>query len=216
MRRPDDARLTEGAAVLGCPLGAAQIRALEQFLALLSRWNRVYNLTAVRDPDGMATLHALDSLAVVPALDRHAGGRPVRVLDVGSGGGLPGVVLAIARPEWRVCCVDAAAKKARFVQQAALELGLPNLTATHARVEQMPPQDADVVVSRAFANLRDFARWTRPHLREGGVWLAMKGKVPAQEIDSLPPEVEVFHVEHLQVPGLDADRCAVWMRPRSD
>jgi 16S rRNA (guanine527-N7)-methyltransferase len=102
----------------------------------------------------------------------------------------------------------------RFVQQVALELGLANLQATHGRVERMPPQPADVVISRAFASLCDFTAWTRRHLGENGVWLAMKGRLPSDEMTSLPADVEVFHVEHLAVPGLDAERCAIWMRPR--
>jgi 16S rRNA (guanine527-N7)-methyltransferase len=186
---------------------------LQAYLDLLARWNRVYNLTALRDPAQMRSHHLDDSLSVVPPLERHAAGRPLRVLDVGSGGGLPGVVLAIAHPDWTVTCVDAVEKKARFVQQVALELGLPNLRAVHARVEQMPPAAADVVVSRAFASLPDFCAWTRRHLAEQGVWLAMKGRHPADEIAALPSDVQVFHVEPLQVPGLDAERCAIWLRP---
>lgn len=186
---------------------------LQAYLDLLARWNRVYNLTALRDPLLMRSHHLDDSLSVVPPLERHAAGRPLSILDVGSGGGLPGVVLAITHPDWTVTCVDAVAKKAGFVQQVALELGLPNLRSVHGRVEQMPPARADVVISRAFASLRDFCTWTRRHLAEQGVWLAMKGRHPADEIAALPPDVQVFHVEQLQVPGLDAERCAVWLRP---
>lgn len=186
---------------------------LEGYLALLARWNRVYNLTALRDPAQMRTHHLADSLSIVAPLERHAGGRPLRILDVGSGGGLPGVVLAITHPDWQVTCVDAVAKKAGFVQQVALELGLPNLRAEHARIERLAPAGADVVVSRAFASLPDFCGWTRQHLAPGGVWLAMKGRHPTDEIAALPPDVEVFHVEPLDVPGLDAERCAIWLRP---
>ena len=211
----DAASLQADAAELGCPLHDAQAEALLRYLALLTRWNRVYNLTAIRDEAQMGTLHLLDSLAVLLPLDRHAAGRALNVLDVGSGGGLPGAVIAIARPGWDVHCVDAVAKKARFIQQAALELQLPNLRASHARIEQLPPAGADVVISRAFASLPDFTAWTRRHLAPGGVWLAMKGRAPNDEIAALPPEVDVFHVEQLQVPGLDANRCAVWMRPRA-
>ena len=186
---------------------------LQGYLDLLARWNRVYNLTALRDPAQMRSHHLDDSLSIVGPLERHAQGRPLMILDVGSGGGLPGVVLAIAHPDWTVTCVDAVAKKAGFVQQVALELGLPNLRSVHARVEQMPPASADVVVSRAFASLPDFCAWTRRHLAGQGVWLAMKGRHPAEEIAALPAEVQVFHVEPLQVPGLDAERCAIWLRP---
>jgi 16S rRNA (guanine527-N7)-methyltransferase len=186
---------------------------LQQYLDLLARWNRVYNLTALRDPARMRSHHLADSLSIVPPLERHAQGRPLTILDVGSGGGLPGVVLAIAHPDWTVTCVDAVAKKAGFVQQVALELGLPNLRAAHSRVEQMAPAGAAVIVSRAFASLPDFCAWTRKHLAPGGVWLAMKGKMPTDEIAALPAEVAVFHVEPLDVPGLDAERCAIWLRP---
>jgi 16S rRNA (guanine527-N7)-methyltransferase len=186
---------------------------LQQYLDLLGRWNRVYNLTALRDPALMRSHHLADSLSIVEPLERHSSGRPLTILDVGSGGGLPGVVLAICHPDWAVTCVDAVAKKAGFVQQVALELGLPNLRSVHSRIEQMAPAAADVVVSRAFASLPDFCAWTRRHLGPGGVWLAMKGKHPADEIAALPPDAEVFHVEPLEVPGLDAERCAIWLRP---
>jgi 16S rRNA (guanine527-N7)-methyltransferase len=192
------------------PDPAAQLQA---YLALLARWNTVYNLTALRDPAQMRTHHLADSLSIVPPLERHAAGRPLKILDVGSGGGLPGVVLAVQHPDWDVTCVDTVAKKSGFIRQVAIELTLPNLHAVHARVEQMPPAGADVVVSRAFASLPDFCAWTRAHLGAQGVWLAMKGRHPADEIAALPPDVQVFHVEQLQVPGLDAERCAIWLQP---
>jgi 16S rRNA (guanine527-N7)-methyltransferase len=209
----DLAGLQAGAAAMGAPLDATAAHKLLAYLDMLGRWNRVYNLTAVRDAAEMGRLHLLDSLSVLPPLQRHAQGRTLTVLDVGSGGGLPGVVLAIARPDWSVTCVDAVAKKARFVQQVALELGLPKLQAVHTRVESLAPAGADVVISRAFASLPDFTAWTRRHLAADGVWLAMKGRHPTDEIAALPPEVQVFHVEPLQVPGLNAERCAIWMRP---
>lgn len=221
---------------------------LLSYLSLLQKWNRTYNLTALRAPEEMLSHHLADCLAVLPALRRQVGqaglGTP-RLLDVGSGGGLPGVVLAIAEPAWQVTCVDAVAKKAAFVQQVAAELGLPNLRAQQARVEALAGH-YDVIVSRAFATLPDFTRWTQhllapasspqrdagrppvgeptpdgpgpssapPAYRPGraGVWLAMKGRHPADELAALPPEVEVFHVEPLQVPGLRAERCLIWMR----
>jgi 16S rRNA (guanine527-N7)-methyltransferase len=192
------------------PDAAAQLQA---YLDLLARWNAVYNLTALRDPAQMRTHHLADSLSIVPSIERHAAGQPVKILDVGSGGGLPGVVLAIQHPDWDVTCVDTVAKKSGFIRQVAIELTLPNLHAVHARVEQMPPAGADVVVSRAFASLPDFCAWTRAHLGAQGVWLAMKGRHPADEIAALPPDVQVFHVEQLQVPGLDAERCAIWLQP---
>ncbi|MCB1997989.1 MAG: 16S rRNA (guanine(527)-N(7))-methyltransferase RsmG [Burkholderiaceae bacterium] len=193
--------------------GAEREALLERYLALLSHWNKVYNLTAVRDPAQMRTQHVADSESIVGPLERHAAGRPLKILDVGSGGGLPGVVLAIHRPDWDVTCVDTVAKKAGFIRQVALELGLPNLHAEHARVEQLQSARADVVTSRAFASLVDFCTWTQHHLAPRGVWLAMKGKHPHDEVSALPPDVTVFHVEQLQVPNLDAERCAIWMKP---
>ena len=207
--------LADAAAQLGVPLSDGQLQQLLAHQALLQRWNAVYNLTAVRDPAQMLTQHLLDCLAVVPALRRHSQGRALRVLDVGSGGGLPGAVLAVAVPELSVTCVDTVAKKAGFIRQVGAELALPNLRAVHARVEAMP-DDAlfDLVVSRAFASLADFTTWTRARLAPGGVWLAMKGRVPDDEIATLPAgDAAVFHVEPLQVPGLDAQRCLVWLRP---
>ncbi|MBT9489710.1 MAG: 16S rRNA (guanine(527)-N(7))-methyltransferase RsmG [Rubrivivax sp.] len=209
----DRAALQAAAAQMGAPLNDAATTQLLAYLDLLARWNKVYNLTAVRDAAQMGTHHLLDSLSVLAPLQRHADGRALRLLDVGSGGGLPGVVLAITQPGWQVTCVDAVAKKTGFIQQVALELGLKNLHAAHARVEQLSPAAADVVVSRAFASLVDFTTWTRLHLAGQGVWLAMKGKNPADEIAALPADVQVFHVEQLQVPGLDAERCAIWLRP---
>lgn len=208
--------LTDGLERLGLALGADQVDQLLAYLALLQKWNRVYNLTAVRDPAEMLTHHLLDSLAAVGPLRRHTGGRPLRLLDVGSGGGLPGVVIAIICPELDVTCVDTVGKKAAFIQQAAATLKRPNLRGVHARVEALGVGQGtgfDVITSRAFASLVDFTAWSRPALNPGGVWMAMKGKHPAEEIAALPPDVAMFHVEQLAVPGLDAERCIVWMKP---
>jgi len=206
--------LRSGAAALGLALTEGQFEQLQAHLALLQKWNRVYNLTAVRDPQEMLTHHLLDSLAAVAPLLRHTGGRPARLLEVGSGGGLPGAVLAICRPELQVSCVDTVGKKAAFIQQVAASLKLPNLQGLHARVETLAGP-FDVIASRAFAALPDFVAWSRQALAPGGVWMAMKGKLPQDEIDALPADVQVFHVEPLQVPGLNAERCMVWLRPRA-
>jgi 16S rRNA (guanine527-N7)-methyltransferase len=188
---------------------------LETYLTLLGRWNAAYNLTAVRDPSQMRLQHLADCLAVVEPLRRQLGPKsPVRILDVGSGGGLPGVVLAAVEPTWDVTCVDAVGKKAAFLRQVAAELALPNLHAQHARVEALKAVPFGVITSRAFAALPEFARLTRPLLASGGVWMAMKGKRPDDEIAALPADIEAFFVEALSVPGLDADRCLVWMRLR--
>lgn len=205
-------RLRSGAQALGVELTSGQIQALLGYLELIGKWTRVYNLTAVRDQADMLNQHLLDSLAIVGPLRRHTGGRPARLLDVGSGAGLPGVVIAICCPEIAVDCVDAVAKKAAFIRQAAAALGLPNLRGIHDRVERLVGS-YDVIVSRAFASLADFVRWSAAVLAPGGVWLAMKGRRPDGEIAELPPSAELFHVEQLSVPGLDAQRCLVWMRP---
>lgn len=206
-------QLRAGVQVLGLALDEDQITRLLDFQNLLQKWTKVYNLTAVRDPQEMLTHHLLDSLAAVAPLQRHLaqqGG--ARLLDVGSGGGLPGVVFAICCPELQISCVDTVAKKAAFIQQAAAALGLKNLHGIHARVETLAGP-FDVVSCRAFAALADFTTWSRRALAPQGVWLAMKGRHPQDEIAALPADVQVFHVEQLAVPGLDAERCICWMRP---
>ncbi|HPK32966.1 MAG TPA: 16S rRNA (guanine(527)-N(7))-methyltransferase RsmG [Ottowia sp.] len=208
---PLRARLVEGVGVLGLNPTEGQLDQLLAYVDLLARWNKVYNLTAVREPAEMLTHHLLDSLAVIGPLRRQTVGRSTRLLDVGSGGGLPGVVIAICCPEIEVSCVDAVAKKTAFIQQVAGTLGLPGLRSVHARVENLVER-FDVVTSRAFATLADFTTWSVGALAEDGVWMAMKGRTPQEEIDALPATVEVFHVEQLTVPGLDAERCLVWMR----
>ena len=253
--------LVAGSQQLGLALSDAQIALLMAYLGLLHKWSKVYNLTAVRDPLEMVTLHLLDSLAVIPALLRHlatphiateraalaghstststststspspspspapaasaspaatSAGKPahaqsIRLLDVGSGAGLPGVVIAIACPHIQVTCIDAVSKKSAFVQQVAASLGLAHLRGLHQRIEQLDTPH-DLVCSRAFASLADFVQGSTNALAPGGVWLALKGKTPTEEMSALGPDVDVFHVEQLQVPGLDAQRCLVWMR----
>jgi 16S rRNA (guanine527-N7)-methyltransferase len=210
-----EAGLRSGAQALGLVLTDAQIQHLLDYAALIQKWNKVYNLTALRDPADMLTHHLLDSLTAIAPLRRHTQGQPNKVLDVGSGGGLPGVVLAICMPELKVSCVDTVAKKAAFVQQVAVSLKLPNLRGLHARVESLT-DPYQVICSRAFASLPDFVTWSRSALAEGGVWMAMKGKHPQGEIDALPADVPVFHVEPLTVPGLDVERCMVWMKAKTD
>jgi 16S rRNA (guanine527-N7)-methyltransferase len=232
-------QLAQAAVALGLPLHSADIDQLLAYLQLLQRWNSVYNLTALRDPDQMLSHHLVDCLAVVPPL-RHwlaTGGMAaalaagaasgtgaalrLRVLDVGSGAGLPGVVLAALQPNWQVSCVDTAGKKASFIKQVAAELRLGQLHGLHARVENlMPPAPGapggsagyDLITSRAFASLADFTRLSVHLLAPHGVWMAMKGKPTDEELTQLPPGIEVFHVEQLQVPGLNAQRCLVWLR----
>lgn len=206
--------LIAGAEALGCPLDDAQADRLLGYLDLLARWNKVYNLTALRDPAQMLTHHLLDSLAVIAPMRRHTGGAATAVMDVGSGGGLPGVVIATTQPNATVTCVDTVQKKVTFVRQVAAELRLPNLHARHTRVEAITDTQWPLITARAFASLPDIVTLTRPLLAPGGVWMAMKGQHPADEIAALPSDIEVFHVEPLQVPGLNAERCIVWMRSR--
>jgi 16S rRNA (guanine527-N7)-methyltransferase len=217
-------KLREGLHDLGLEVAEERQAQLLAYMDLIAKWTKVYNLTAVRDANEMLTHHLLDSLAVIGSLRRELaklspfspeGAATVpftfHLLDVGAGAGLPGVVIAITCPDVRVTCVDTVAKKAAFVQQVAATLRLPNLQGLHARVESLT-QPFDVVCSRAFASLVDFVTWSRSALAPQGVWMAMKGKHPAQEMAALPESMDVFHVEQLQVPGLDADRCIVWMR----
>jgi 16S rRNA (guanine527-N7)-methyltransferase len=213
---PGESALDSLCAALGLRSSIEQRRALLDYLGLLQRWNGTYNLTAVRDPVAMFSQHLADCLAVMPPLLRHADGRSaLRVLDVGSGGGLPGVLIAILCPGFDVSCVDAVGKKMAFVRQVAGELRLANLHAHRSRIEALKTPPYDLITSRAFASLVEFAGLTRSLLAPGGVWMAMKGRVPDDEISALPSDIEVFHVEPLQVPGLDAQRCLVWMRSRA-
>jgi len=223
------AALPPALASLGLTLDAGQQQRLADYMVMLSYWNATYNLTALRAPEDMLSHHLLDCLAVLAPLARQlasmgqgaaqggvagaAAPQPLRLLDVGSGGGLPGVVLAICQPGVQVTCVDTVGKKAAFIRQVAAELKLPNLRAEHARVEQLKAR-YDLITSRAFASLLDFVTLTKDLLADGAVWMAMKGKAPDEELAALPADVAVFHVEQLTVPGLDAERCLVWMQPR--
>lgn len=199
--------LADGARTLQLDLSDAQLDKLMDYLALLSKWNAVYNLTALRDPKQMVTHHLLDSLTVVPAF---AGAK--NILDVGAGGGLPGIVLAIARPDMRVSMVDTVHKKTAFLTQAKAELGLANVTVFTSRVEQLKvPQKFDVITSRAFAELNDFVTWSGHLLEEGGRFIALKGVMPNEEIARLPAGWKVGKVESLTVPGLDAERHLVFI-----
>ena len=214
-------QLEQGAAKLSLNLSIEQLDKLMDFLDLLQKWNKVYNLTSVRDPQEMMSLHMLDSLAAVPALRRHVAelskpaGKRVMQLDVGSGGGLPGVVFAVCCPEVDIHCVETVGKKAAFLPQSAVALKLPNLKGIHARVETLHGP-YDIVSCRAFASLVDFTTWSRAAIAADGIWFAMKGKHPQDEIDALGNNVHVFHVEPLNVPGLDAERCIVWAKPVAD
>ena len=222
--------LRQGLDALGLSLDEHQQNQLLSYVDLMGKWTRVYNLTAVRDPQEMLTHHLLDSLTVVMPLRHQLDAlgadrfgkpksdqgpdeppRPFTLLDVGSGAGLPGVVIAITCPDIQVTCLDAVAKKVAFIQQVAATLKLSNLTGLHARIETIA-QSYDIISSRAFSSLADFVNGSHNALAAGGVWMAMKGKNPEEELAALPEMAKVFHVEQLQVPGLDAQRCLVWMR----
>ncbi|MDR2852172.1 MAG: 16S rRNA (guanine(527)-N(7))-methyltransferase RsmG [Burkholderiaceae bacterium] len=203
--------LREGAAALGVCLSPTQCQQLLDYGALILKWSRIYNLTALHDPTQVLTHHLLDSLAVLPGLQRQWPGAG-RLLDVGSGAGLPGVVIAIVRPDLIVVCLDAVAKKVAFIRQAALQLALPNLRGEHARVENLKGQ-YELISSRAFATLDDFFSSSRHLLVPNGLWMAMKGKVPTEELARVPVDVDTFHVEQLQVPEAIGARCVVWARP---
>lgn len=210
---PYAARLRNACTALGLQADDAQLAQLLGYLEQMQRWNRTYNLTAIRDPGQMLVQHVFDSLAAVRPLDAAMPGEG-HIHDIGSGGGLPGVVLAILRPAWQVACIDAVEKKTAFVRQMCGVLSLPNLKAVHARVEQLDPAGCDVVISRAFASLEDFARLAGRHVHNDGTLVAMKGKVPDDEIVQLHAQGDwrVDKIEPLAVPELDAQRCLIWMR----
>jgi 16S rRNA (guanine527-N7)-methyltransferase len=197
----------------GCAALPAHARAkLEAYIALLVKWNATYNLTAIREPERMVTHHVLDALAVLPHLPAVGAGAGLRVLDVGSGGGVPAIPLAIAQPDWRVVALDSNHKKGAFLQQAINELPLPNAEAVIARVEDyVPTAPFDVVISRAFADLATFVNSSARHLAPNGVLVAMKGVFPDEEIDELAPTVRVVATPALHVPGLDAERHLIVM-----
>jgi len=199
--------ISQGLDWLGLELSAKQLTALDAYLVLLAKWNQTYNLTAVRDETRMVSYHLLDSLTLVPHLDGGA-----RLLDVGSGGGMPGIPAAIARPDLQVVLLDANHKKTTFLRQAAIELKLPNVEVVTERVERyQPEQKFDRITSRAFADLAEFARLTRHLLADGGQFVAMKGVYPYEEIALLPVDIAVSEVVPVHVPGLDAERHLVRM-----
>ncbi|USX20982.1 16S rRNA (guanine(527)-N(7))-methyltransferase RsmG [Oxalobacteraceae bacterium OTU3REALA1] len=199
--------LKQGIKDLKLDLADDQVEKLLDYLALLNKWNSVYNLTSVRDPMQMVTLHLLDSLAAVSAF---AGAK--NVLDVGAGGGLPGMVLAISRPDMKVSMIDTVHKKTAFLNQVKAELGLSNVTVYTKRVEQLEVKTKfDVITSRAFADLSDFVNWSGHLLQEGGRFIALKGTAPEEERERLPEPWKVRKLEPLTVPGLEAERHLVFI-----
>jgi 16S rRNA (guanine527-N7)-methyltransferase len=202
--------LRAGIDVLGLATDRSAQDKLLAYVALLDKWNRTHNLTAIRDRGQMITHHLLDSLAVVAHLPARPG---LRVADVGSGGGLPGIPLAIARPDWRVTLIDSNRKKAAFLNQAAIELPLTNVDVVAARVEQfVPPLRFEVVIARAYSTLGTFIEQTQHLLAPGGRWVAMKGALPDEELAALPATVSVESTPILQVPGIGGERHLVIMK----
>lgn len=208
-RDSPEARLDEGLAALGMAFDADTRRRLLAQLAELQKWNAAYNLTAVRDPGEMLARHLLDSLAVLPAIE--ALGLPLsRIADIGSGGGFPGVPLAIACPWREVTVLDSNGKKARFLRHLQRTLALPNLAVVESRAEDWRPMPrVDAVISRALAPLPDFVRLTAHLVAANGRWLAMKGKLAAEELNGLSEDVGILNIVPLQVPGLDEERHLV-------
>lgn len=203
------AQLEAGLISLGLDLSSAARDKLLAYAALLYKWNRTYSLTALREQDKAVSHHLLDSLAALPFLSAST------LLDVGSGGGMPGIPMAIARPDLRVTLIDSNSKKAAFLQQAAIELALPNISVHCGRVEQYHPQDCfSAITSRAFSELADFVRLTRHLLAAEGRWLALKGLWPYDEIARLPSAIVIEAVHRLEVPGVDAERHLVVMSCR--
>jgi 16S rRNA (guanine527-N7)-methyltransferase len=201
--------LAAGIAEMGLDVAPAQQERLLDYLTLMAKWNAVYNLTSLRDPMQMVTHHLLDSLAAVPAFERA-----VNVLDVGSGGGLPGIVLAIVRPDMHVAMIDTVHKKTAFLTQVKAELELSNVTVYTARVEQLQVEEGakfDVITSRAFADLSDFVNWSSHLLAAQGRYIALKGVAPKEEQQRVPAEWKVTRVEPLQVPRLGAERHLVYI-----
>ncbi len=199
----------------GALAGGTEAR-LRQYLALLAKWNRVYNLTAITEPDRMWTHHVLDSLSVGAVLERaFAAGPSRRLLDVGSGAGLPGIPLAIVHPAWDITLLDASSKKSAFVQQAIAELRLPNANAITARVEDYAGGPFAAIVSRAFASLADFTAKTRHLLAADGAWVAMKGTIPVDELRTLAADIECAEIVPLEVANLDAQRHALLLKVKT-
>lgn len=203
-------KLQEGLTALGLTLTTAQQLLLLEYVALLKKWNGTYNLTALRDEQTMISHHILDSLTLLPYIEQAS-----TLMDVGSGGGMPGIPAAICRPDLQITLLDANTKKTAFLQQAVIELGLKNVRVISGRVEAAADCRADVITSRAFAELADFVNWTEHLLKDGGYWAAMKGVYPQEEIDKLPESVAVEKVEALHVPQLNAERHIVIIRKKA-
>ena len=202
-------KLQSGLKEMGLDLSGEQQDKLLAYVEMLKKWNKTYNLTALRDESQIISHHLLDSLTLPPYLEGAQ-----TMLDVGSGGGQPGIPAAVCRPDLQITLLDANTKKTSFLQQAAIELELKNVRVVSGRVEAVQGLQADVITSRAFAELADFVNWTAHLLQDGGCWAAMKGVYPAAEIDRLPDSVCVEHVDKIRVPQLNAERHMVILRKK--
>ena len=205
---PFSEQLAAGIAQMRLDISPAQQQKLLDYLALLQKWNKTYNLTALRDPAQMISHHLLDSLTILPYLANAQS-----MIDVGSGGGMPAIPAAICRPDLRITMVDANSKKTTFLRQAIIELGLDNAAVSNSRVEDWRDNQANIVTSRAFAELADFVRLTRHLLGENGHWVAMKGVYPQDELFRLPENVAAYQIDPVHVPTLNAERHIVLLRP---
>ncbi len=211
----DAGLLKDKIAALGLSVSASQLDQLIRYAGLLLKWNKVYNLTRITREEDLVNLHLIDSLTLVKAVRDN--GLPVkRLLDVGSGGGLPAIPFAVMNPGIQVTMVDAVKKKAMFLTQAGVELGLKNTRAVHTRIEQFQAPGFDAISSRAFASLGDMCRWTQHLLAPDGLWLAMKGKIPQDEISALPEGVSVLGIHKLTVPGTDLERHLIVLKREAD
>jgi 16S rRNA (guanine527-N7)-methyltransferase len=192
---------SSGLKKLGCSPDEAQLAKLKQYVDLLNRWNKTYNLTSVRDPKDMIPLHVFDSLVVADLIKGDS------CLDVGSGGGLPTIPLAIMQPQRQFTALDTNGKKTRFIQQAVIELGLKNVSVEHVRVENWKPKESfDAIISRAFASIHDFISSSSMHLKEGGTMYAMKGQYPMAEMQYLPKGFVLSSSHELRVPSVEGER----------
>ena len=210
--------LQQGLQDLGLQLSSSQIAQLCQYAGLISKWNKVYNLTALRAQESILSHHLLDCLAVIAPLRNWAKEQGIQaptILDVGSGAGLPGLVIAICQPDWQIHTIDTVGKKTAFMQQAAAQLQLKNVRVHHARVEELAQQSSvryDLITSRAFSSLSDFLAWTSAVRAPQGMWAAMKGKSPnPSDIAELGSAFHVEKVQALSIPQLQAERCLVWI-----
>ncbi|MDM8547115.1 16S rRNA (guanine(527)-N(7))-methyltransferase RsmG [Candidatus Venteria ishoeyi] len=208
--------LAKAVAMLQLDLPENIVQHLSQYLDLLEKWNRTYNLTAIREREKMISHHVQDALVVLPTLDKRHKAQ-LSILDIGTGAGIPGLILALARSDWRLTLLDSNSKKTRFLVQAVAQLGLKNVTVEHQRIEQWQAgkNHFDIVISRAYSSLRQFYQDAQPHCASNGLMIAMKGKIPEEELQHLSVAQDELSIEALNIPGLDAERHLISLSPAS-